>query len=70
LPSAFCRQITEEEIEEIAAKLPEKAKAGDVAAARLFLSYAIGKPTAAVNPDTLDQQEWAVFRKGPCRWRT
>src|SRR4029077_16022530 len=42
-----------------------KAKAGDVPAARLVLSYGIGKPTEAVNPDTLDLEEWDIYRRGP-----
>ena len=63
--------VTEEDIEAIAKRLVEQAKAGDVAAARLLLSYAIGQPTEAVDPDTLDQQEWAIFRQVPVpapRW--
>jgi hypothetical protein len=65
LRSAFCRRISQEEIELVAETLLERAKAGDVAAARLVLSYSIGKPTEAVNPDTLDLQEWDVYRKSP-----
>src|SRR6266404_6648173 len=65
LRSALCRRITEEDVEAIADKLIEKARAGDVPAARLLLSYGIGKPTEAVNPDTLDMQEWDVYRKSP-----
>jgi hypothetical protein len=57
--------VSDEDIEAVAHVLLEKAKAGDVAAARLLLSYAIGQPTAAVDPDTLDQQEWAIFRQVP-----
>jgi hypothetical protein len=57
--------VTEEDIEAVAKRLLEQAKAGDVAAARLLLSYAIGQPTEAVDPDTLDQQEWAIFRQVP-----
>ncbi len=65
LRSAFCRRISQEEIELVAETLLERAKAGDVAAARLVLNYSIGKPTEAVNPDTLDLQEWDVYRKSP-----
>jgi hypothetical protein len=57
--------VTEKDIAAIAKRLLEQAKAGDVAAARLLLSYAIGQPTEAVDPDTLDQQEWAIFRQVP-----
>ena len=57
--------VTDEDIEAIANALREKAKAGDVAAAKLLLAYSIGQPTPAVDPDTLDQQEWAIFRQVP-----
>jgi hypothetical protein len=57
--------VTEEDIAAVAKRLLEQAKAGDVAAARLLLSYAIGQPTETVDPDTLDQQEWAIFRQVP-----
>jgi hypothetical protein len=57
--------VTEEDVEAIAKRLLEQAKAGDVAAARLLLRYAIGQPTEAVDPDTLDQQEWTIFRQVP-----
>ena len=65
LRSAFCKMVTEEDIQTVARELLERAKAGDVAAARLLLNYAIGKPTDAVNPDTLDLEEWDIFRRGP-----
>jgi len=65
LRSALCRRITEEDVEAIADKLIEKARAGDVPAARLLLSYGIGKPTEAVNPDTLDLAEWDIYRRSP-----
>jgi hypothetical protein len=57
--------VSDEDIEAVAKRLLEQAKVGDVAAARLLLSYAIGQPTPAVDPDTLDQQEWAIFKQVP-----
>jgi hypothetical protein len=42
-----------------------QAVEGDLAAARLLLSYTLGKPAAAVDPDTLDQQEWQLYRQRP-----
>jgi hypothetical protein len=65
LRNAFCRGLTEEDVEAIAATLIAKARDGNVAAAKVVLSYGIGKPTEAVNPDTLDMQEWDVYRKSP-----
>src|SRR5207302_6485249 len=41
--------------------LKAKAREGDVAAIKLLLSYTIGKPTDAPDPDTLDQHEWATI---------
>ena len=65
LRCALVRRIKAEQVEAIADVLIEKAKAGDVAAAKLVLSYGIGKPTEAVNPDTLDLAEWDIYRRGP-----
>jgi hypothetical protein len=65
LRSAFCRGLTEDDVEAIAAALIAKARDGNVAAAKVVLSYGIGKPTEAVNPDTLDLAEWDIYRRGP-----
>jgi hypothetical protein len=65
LRCALVRRIKPEQVEAIADVLIEKAKAGDVAAAKLVLSYSIGKPSEAVNPDTLDLAEWDIYRRGP-----
>jgi hypothetical protein len=53
--------VTAEDIQAVAARLVEAAKGGDVSAARLLLSYALGKPAEAVDPDTLDVREWDLF---------
>jgi hypothetical protein len=42
-----------------------RRKDGNVAAAKLLLSYALGKPAEAVDPDTLDLQEWENYRRQP-----
>ena len=65
LRCALVRRIKPEAVEAIADVLIELAKAGDVPAARLVLSYGIGKPSEAVNPDTLDLAEWDIYRRGP-----
>ena len=57
--------VSEEDIAAVARHLLERAKAGDVAAAKLLFAYAIGQPTPAVDPDTLDRQEWAIFQQIP-----
>jgi hypothetical protein len=65
LRCALVRRIKPEAVEAIADVLIDMAKAGDVPAARVVLSYGIGKPTEAVNPDTLDLAEWDIYRRGP-----
>jgi hypothetical protein len=57
LRQALMDVVTEEDIKDIAAMLLFKAKSGDLAAAKLLLSYTIGKPGAAVDPDGLDRAE-------------
>jgi hypothetical protein len=42
---------------DIARKMISRATSGDVAAARLVLSYVIGKPAAVPNPDRMDVEE-------------
>src|SRR5258708_16801755 len=47
-------RVSDDDLGAIVDKLVEKAREGDLAAARLVLSYTVGKPTAAVDPDRLD----------------
>ena len=58
LRQAALDAITPEDIRATLDALKKKALEGDVPAAKLLLSYTIGKPTHAENPDTLDQQEF------------
>ena len=62
LRKAFLESVTTADIAAIAAALLAKAKEGDVAAAKLVLSYAVGKPEATVDPDRLDLDEWQTFK--------
>jgi hypothetical protein len=55
--------VTAEDIRQIAQRLLQQAKEGDVPSARLLFSYAIGRPAPVVDPDTLDQQEWQALRQ-------
>jgi hypothetical protein len=63
LRHAILDVVTPDEIRALAGRLLELAREGDLAAAKLVLSYAVGKPADAVNPDTLDVQEWQLFRQ-------
>jgi hypothetical protein len=55
--AALMDTVTEQDIQDIAVKLRDDAKAGDKAAVKLLFQYVIGKPQPAVDPDTLDVQE-------------
>ncbi|MEI6665653.1 MAG: AAA domain-containing protein, partial [Chloroflexota bacterium] len=50
-------EVDSDGIAEVARALLAAAKAGDTAAARLVLSYALGPPLAAADPDRLDSNE-------------
>jgi hypothetical protein len=47
----------------IARHFLELAKIGDLAAAKLVLLYAVGRPKDPVDPDTLEEQEWQRCRQ-------
>jgi hypothetical protein len=63
LRQAAVAAITPDAVQAILAKMTELALGGDVQAAKLVLSYAIGKPGAAADPDRLDVQEWNHFKE-------
>ncbi len=67
LRRAFCEAVSEQEITALARVLFDQAKGGDVAAAKLLFAYVIGKPVDAVDPDTLDVQEWRNFQQVPAQ---
>src|SRR5262245_42462087 len=55
--------LTDEDLRAIAARFIELAKEGNVPAAKLLLSYTLGKPAEAVEPDQLNVQEWDLFKR-------
>jgi hypothetical protein len=66
---AIVEAATPQKVAAVVAKLEEKALEGDVAAAKLYLAYAVGKPGPMPDPDRLDvdegrlvQQEMDLFR--------
>jgi hypothetical protein len=67
LRQALLEEVGEDGLRKLARKLLEQALAGDVAAARTLLAYAVGKPTAAVNPDEADLDEARLIRERPSR---
>jgi hypothetical protein len=63
LRQALVAMVSEDDILDIAAMLIVKAKGGDLSAAKLLLSYVVGKPTAAPDPDRLDHDEWQLWKE-------
>lgn len=61
LRQAALKAVSDDDIREIIEALKAKAKGGDVAASKLLLSYTVGKPTAAADPDTLNQHEYQTI---------
>jgi hypothetical protein len=58
LRSALIQRVTMEDMGVIADDLILKARNGNLAAIKLLFQYVIGKPTDAVNPDTIDIEEY------------
>jgi hypothetical protein len=54
--------VTDEDLLAITLALKARAREGNVAAAKLLLAYAIGKPASAPDPDRLDGAELEHFR--------
>ena len=57
--------VGEEGLSEIVQELVSAAKGGDVQAAKLVLSYTLGKPVDAIHPDSLDVHEQELQRQMP-----
>src|SRR6516165_3300214 len=55
--------ISDEEIVAIIRALVAKAVDGDVSAAKLIMSYQLGKPLPAPNPDEMDRDEWDHYQR-------
>jgi hypothetical protein len=58
LRTALVQCVSEEDIRQIANGLLVSAKLGHLPSIRVLLMYVLGKPSCAVNPDTLDIEEW------------
>ena len=65
LRSALYDAVTEDDIRDIGRRLIQQSRAGDLAAAKLLLSYVLGKPAHAVDPDQLDAEEWRLAKEMP-----
>jgi hypothetical protein len=60
---AMALAVTLDDMRVIAEALRDKAKQGDVTAAKLLLAYLLGKPPAAPDPDRLDIDEFRLFEE-------
>jgi hypothetical protein len=65
LRQAFLSVATEARMKQLAEKLYAAAVNGDWQAARLFMLFVLGRPAEAVNPDTLDREEWNQCQEWP-----
>jgi hypothetical protein len=65
LRQALAACVSADEIHALGRKLYLLALDGDLAAAKLLLSYVVGKPAPPPDPDTLDAHEWSVFKGLP-----
>jgi hypothetical protein len=63
LRQEFLKAVTGEDVSGIARAMIQKAKEGDVAAAKLVLQYTLGKPAGTVDPDRLDEMEWQQWQR-------
>ena len=52
--------ITDEDIKAIVVRMIEAAKEGDLNAAKLILSYAIGRPDNSINPDRVELNDRSI----------
>jgi hypothetical protein len=62
---ALLDALTPEDIAAVGRKLLGQALGGDVAASKVLLSYAIGKPQPAPDPDRLDHDELGLLASLP-----
>ena len=65
LRQAFLSVATEERMKALGEKLYAEAVGGDWQAAKLFLLFVVGRPAVAVDPDTLDRDEWKQSQEWP-----
>ena len=62
---AFADVVDENRLKQLAEKIYQRSLYGDMLAAKLLLSYVVGKPVEAVDPDRLDLEEWKLIQQSP-----
>jgi hypothetical protein len=65
LRSAALEELTADDVRALVRRLHTRALSGDVPAATLLLRYAFGRPPEAIDPDTLDLDEWKKLAAMP-----
>ena len=63
LRKALLAAVTPDDIAAILQALLDQAKKGNVQAAKLVLSYTVGKPERVADPDRIDAHEWALQKE-------
>src|SRR5450631_2273310 len=65
LRSVMLACSTDEDMKVITEMLIVLARTGDLAAIKLYYEYVVGKPRPAVDPDTVDYQEFELYCRSP-----
>lgn len=65
LRKSLLESVTEADVAQLGRKLLKQALAGDVAASKVLLSYVVGKPVEAVDPDRLALEAWRLIQSWP-----
>lgn len=60
----LCKTVSEADMTQIGRDLVARAKMGHEWAIKLLFLYTIGRPAEAVNPDTVDLDEWRQLQAG------
>lgn len=62
---AMLNAVSPEDLQDVIRQVVVKARLGDLAAAKLVLSYVVGKPSTPVEPDRVDLDEWKLHTERP-----
>ena len=65
LRKSLLNGVTEEDVTKLGQELLKRAMSGDVAAAKVLLSYVVGKPTEVISPDRIELEAWKLIQSWP-----
>jgi hypothetical protein len=65
LRKSLLESVTEDDVAQLGRKLLAQALGSDVAAAKVLLSYIVGKPTEVVDPDRIEIEAWKLVLSWP-----